>query len=89
MAEIKIAQDEVKSALDDLKGKTEGFDTSNPNIKFQESRLDMLNEVINIEEKYYKAIETYKRLLLRTENEMRTQIDQLIEKDKELAEQIK
>ncbi|WP_179106425.1 DUF5344 family protein [Terribacillus halophilus] len=49
----------------------------------------MLNEVINIEEKYYKAIETYKRLLLRTENEMRTQIDQLIEKDKELAEQIK
>jgi DNA repair ATPase RecN len=89
MSEIKVAQNEVKSALDDLKGKTEGFDVNNPDIKFQQSRLDMLNEVINIEEKYYKAIETYKKLLLRTENEMRTQINQLIERDKELAEQIK
>lgn len=89
MAEIKIVEDQVKSALDDLKGKTEGFDVSNPNISFQQSRLDALNELLDIEQKYYKVIEQYKDLLIKTENEMRTQIEQLIEKDRELAEQIK
>ncbi|MCM3226122.1 DUF5344 family protein [Terribacillus saccharophilus] len=89
MAEIKIVEDQVKSVLDDIKGKTEGFDVSNPNISFKQSRLDALNELLDIEQKYYKVITQYKDLLLKTENEMRTQIEKLIEKDRELAEQIK
>lgn len=89
MTEIKLIQNEVENALSELKNKAEVFDTSNPSISFPESRLDLLAEITKIEQKYYTIIDQYQDLLIRTEQDMRTLIDQLAQKDKELSQKMK
>jgi serine phosphatase RsbU (regulator of sigma subunit) len=89
MTEIKIVQNEVESTLSELKSKAEGFNTSNLEISFPESHLALLDEISSIEQKYYRLIEQYKNLLLRTEQDMRTAIEQMVQKDKELSQQMK
>ena len=88
MTEIKLIQSEVENALGELKSKAESFDTSNLSITFPESRLDLLSEIIKIEQNYYTIINQYKNLLIKTEQDMRTLIEQLAEKDKELSQKM-
>jgi hypothetical protein len=89
MTEIKIVQNEVENALSELKSKAEGFHTTSMGISFSESHLAFLDEITSIESRYYQLIEQYKNLLLRTEQDMRTAIEQMIQKDKELSQQMK
>jgi hypothetical protein len=89
MIEIKIVQNEVESTLSEIKSKAEEFNTSNLEISFPESHLALLDEISSIEQKYYRLIEQYKNLLLRTEQDMRTAIEQMVQKDKELSQQMK
>ncbi|WHY78034.1 YwqI/YxiC family protein [Neobacillus sp. WH10] len=89
MTEIKLIQSEVENALSELKNKADGFDTSNPSISFSESRLDLLAEITKMEQKYYSIIDQYQNLLIRTEQDMRTLIEQLVQKDKELSQKMK
>ncbi|WP_113928844.1 DUF5344 family protein [Bacillus sp. P14.5] len=89
MAEIKINQQEIEAALNDLKNKIEGFQTSSPNMAFRQSRLDMIDELANIEEQYYMAIQKYKDILMKTEEDMRILIQQFVEKDQELSQTMK
>ena len=89
MTEIKIVQNEVENSLSELKSKAEGFNTTSMEISFPESHLAFLDEITSIESRYYQLIEQYKNLLLRTEQDMRTAIEQMVQKDKELSQQMK
>ena len=89
MSEIKLIQSEVENALSELKSKAEGFDVSNPSISFSESSLDLLSEITKIEQKYYTIINQYQNLLIKTEQDMRTLVNQLAQKDKELSQKMK
>ncbi len=89
MTEIKLIQSEVENALSELKSKAEEFDISNPSISFPESSLDLLSEITKIEQKYYTIINQYQNLLIKTEQDMRTLINQLAQKDKELSQKMK
>lgn len=89
MTEIKLIQSEVESALSELKSKAEGVDVSNPSITFPESSLNLLSEITKIEQKYYTTLKQYQNLLIKTEQDMRTLIDQLAQKDKELSQKMK
>jgi HAMP domain-containing protein len=89
MTEIKLIQSEVENALSELKSKAERVDVSNPSITFPESSLDLLSEITKIEQKYYTTLKQYQNLLIKTEQDMRTLIDQLAQKDKELSQKMK
>ncbi|MBG9443070.1 DUF5344 family protein [Cytobacillus firmus] len=89
MTEIKLIQSEVENALSELKSKAEGVDVINPSITFPESSLDLLSEITKIEQKYYTTLKQYQNLLIKTEQDMRTLIDQLAQKDKELSQKMK
>ena len=85
MQEIHIEKSGADSIFNDLKSKIGALDTTNPQIQFADSKLDVLNQIKQVEEEYYHILESYIALLAKSELTARTSVDDLLETDQELA----
>ncbi|MEC1158126.1 YwqI/YxiC family protein [Cytobacillus horneckiae] len=85
MSEIKVVKSEVEAVFKELKSKIDPLDSSNPQICFSESKLDLTEQISNIEQNYYQVIEQYKSLLIKVEQDAWTSIEALFTADLDLA----
>lgn len=85
MHEILVEKSGADSILNDLKSKIESLDKTNPHIQFADSKMDLINQIKQIEEEYYQILKNYIALLADSEVTARTSIDDLLETDRELA----
>ncbi|RFA33350.1 hypothetical protein CAI16_15180 [Virgibacillus dokdonensis] len=85
MPEIKVNQTKITPVLQRLKQQTAELNTTPSSIEFSQSRLNLIEEIKTIEEKYYDAIEKYKKSLLKVEEDVEASINTYVEKDEQLA----
>lgn len=85
MHEILVEKSGADSILNDLKSKIESLDKTNPHIQFADSKMDLINQIKQIEEEYYQILKNYIALLADSEVTARNSIDDLLETDRELA----
>ncbi|MGG0892019.1 DUF5344 family protein [Cytobacillus horneckiae] len=88
MTEIKIQQSPTEVAFNELKSKTGELNTAKLAVNFNESNLEFLQQLENIETTYYQMIHQYKSLLLKAEDAAATSIVDFIEFEKSLGSNI-
>lgn len=88
MSEIKVIKSEVEDVFKELKNKINALDTSNPQIQFSVSKLDLTDQISQIEEKYYNILEHYKNLLVKIEQDAWASVEELLSTDQEVARRI-
>ncbi|NRG44020.1 YwqI/YxiC family protein [Bacillus sp. CRN 9] len=88
MTEIKIQQSPTEVAFNELKSKTGELNTAKPAVNFNESNLEFLQQLENIETAYYQMIHQYKGLLLKAEDAAATSIADFIEFEQSLGSNI-
>lgn len=88
MPEINVQPDKVTPVLKNLKAKTEELETTNPNPNFVTSKLDFLEKIQSIEEKYYNALHNYKTALIRAEKNVEEAVQAYVETDENIANQM-
>ena len=64
------------------------MDTTNPLPSFTTSKLDFLEKIQSIEEKYYQMLLDYKTTLLKVEADVEAAIESYAETDENIAKQI-
>lgn len=89
MPEIKIEHSAVEAAFNDLKAKTNELDAVKPNLQFNESKLDFIQKIEEIEGAYYQALNHYKNLLLKSENKARSSITSFVQYESNIGSDIK
>ncbi|CAH0345445.1 DUF5344 family protein [Bacillus sp. CECT 9360] len=89
MAEIKVVRSEVEDVFNELKSKINALNTSNPQLHFTVSKLDLTDRISQIEQKYYHVIEQYKNLLAEIEQDAWASIEEVLSVDQELARRIR
>lgn len=87
--EISIIPDEIQKVFKDLRNKVEQLETIPANISFTTSQLDVVTQVEEIEETYYKAIAEYKTILLQCEQSIYSKIEEFIQREEELSRNMK
>ena len=87
--EISIIPDEIQKVFKDLRNKVEQLETIPANISFTTSQLDVVTQIEEIEETYYKAIAEYKTILLQCEQSIYSKIEELIQREEELSRNMK
>lgn len=88
MPEIKVEPEKVTPVLNSLRAKTTELDTTNPLPSFTTSKLDFLEKIQSIEEKYYRMLLDYKTTLLKVEADVEAAIESYAETDENIAKQI-
>ncbi|WP_147533658.1 DUF5344 family protein [Bacillus marasmi] len=86
MPEIKVVKSEIESVIRELKAVTGRLDSTQTNPDFSISSLSLVNKIQDIEQRYYNLLNMYKNLLLATEDQVWTAIEEFIEAEKKLAE---
>lgn len=87
--EISIIPDEIQKVFKDLRNKVEQLETIPANISFTNSQLDVVTQIEEIEETYYKAIAEYKTILLQCEQSIYSKIEEFIQREEELSRNMK
>lgn len=87
--EISIIPDEIQKVFKDLRNKVEQLETIPANISFTTSQLDVVTQIEEIEETYYKAIAEYKTILLQCEQSIYSKIEEFIQREEELSRNMK
>lgn len=88
MQEIKVEPEIVTPVLKSLKTKTMELETTNPNPEFTTSKLDFIEKIQSMEEKYYQMLLSYKTALLKVETNVEEAIEAYAETDENIAKQI-
>lgn len=88
MQEIKVEPKIVTPVLKSLKTKTMELETTNPNPEFTTSKLDFIEKIQSMEEKYYQMLLSYKTALLKVETNVEEAIEAYAETDENIAKQI-
>lgn len=86
MPEIKIKEQEIKSAFDTLKDKTNDFHPAASKPVFRHSSLQFLKFLQELEERYDKAVHDYKTRLLKAESDAWSNIESFVETEHRLAD---
>lgn len=89
MAAIRIIHDEVQKVFKDLRNKVEQLETTPADISFTNSHLDVVTQIEEIEETYYKAIAEYKTILLQCEQSLYSKVEEFIQREEELSRNMK
>ena len=89
MAAIRIIHDEVQKVFKDLRNKVEQLETIPANISVTTSQLDVVTQIEEIEETYYKAIAEYKTILLQCEQSIYSKVEEFIQREEELSRNMK
>ncbi|WP_257349851.1 YwqI/YxiC family protein [Pseudalkalibacillus decolorationis] len=89
MPEIKIEQSTVEPVFNDLKSRTNELDTVKPNLEFNESKLDFIQKIEEIEATYYETINQYKTLLIKAESDAWSSVSSFIQCEENIANDIK
>ncbi len=87
--EISIIPDEIQKVFKDLRNKVEQLETIPANISFTTSQLDVVTQIEEIEETYYKAIAEYKTILLQCEQSIYSKVEEFIQREEELSRNMK
>lgn len=88
MTTIKIIQEEIQKAFQDLRSKVEQLEEIPANVSFTTSKLDSAEKMVQIEEQYYDALGQYKAILLQCEKTLSTKIEEFIQREEEIAKDI-
>ncbi len=88
MPEINIQPEKVTPVLNSLKAKTEELEITNPNPDFSTSKLDFLEKIQSIEEKYYQVLNNYKTALIKVETNVEEAVQAYVETDENIASQM-
>ena len=89
MVEISIIPDEIQKVFKDLRNKVEQLETIPANISFTTSQLDVVTQIEEIEETYYKAIAEYKTILLQCEQSIYSKVEKFIQREEDLSRNMK
>ena len=89
MATIRIIHDEIQKVFKDLRNKVEQLETTPADISFTTSHLDVVTQIEEIEETYYKAIAEYKTILLQCEQSIYSKVEEFIQREEELSRNMK
>ena len=89
MATIRIIHDEIQKVFKDLRNKVEQLETTPADISFTTSHLDVVTQIEEIEETYYKAIAEYKTILLQCEQNIYLKVEEFIQREEELSRNMK
>ena len=87
--EISIIPDEIQKVFKDLRNKVEQLETIPANISVTTSQLDVVTQIEEIEETYYKAIAEYKTILLQCEQSIYSKVEEFIQREEELSRNMK
>jgi len=77
MPEIKRSQNDINKNLEKLKHRTKDISTAHTNVKFSISTLHFLEKITSIEETYYRALDEYKRTLLKVGENIQAKIKKI------------
>ena len=88
MPEINVHPEKVTPVLNSLKAKTEALETTNPSPNFSTSKLDFLEKIQSIEEKYYQTLNNYKTALTKVETNVEEAVQAYVETDENIANQM-
>jgi len=89
LATIRIIHDEIQKVFKDLRNKVEQLETTPADISFTTSHLDVVTQIEEIEETYYKAIAEYKTILLQCEQSIYSKVEEFIQREEELSRNMK
>ncbi|MDQ0272729.1 DUF5344 family protein [Cytobacillus purgationiresistens] len=85
MTEIKIQQSAAETAFNELASTTGELNTTKPTVNFNQSTLDFLQKLDEIEVTYYQTINQYTNLLLKAEANASSSVSEFIEFEKSLG----
>ena len=72
-----------------MRNKVEQLETTPADISFTNSHLDVVTQIEEIEETYYKAIAEYKTILLQCEQSLYSKVEEFIQREEELSRNMK
>ncbi|MFD2922401.1 DUF5344 family protein [Halobacillus naozhouensis] len=88
MAEIKVDQSIAEPAFIDLKSKINDVDTTKPSLELNQSTLDFIQKIEEIENTYYQTILKYKDTLVKAENDSWSSIESFIQVEESIGSDI-
>ncbi|UOQ94571.1 YwqI/YxiC family protein [Halobacillus shinanisalinarum] len=88
MAEIKINRSVAEPVFNDFKSNTNDLDTTKPNLEFNQSTLDFIQKIEEIESTYSQTIRDYKDVLLKAESDAWSNIESFIQIEEAIGSNI-